>query len=89
MQKAYEAQKGWRTTPVKDRAAIITKFVQAFVAKKEEIALELTKQMGRSGSLPPSHFGSFSRRLKWNILDLDLSPRPPERSRAPLTGRPT
>lgn len=47
MQKAFEAQKQWRLTPVKDRVAVLNKFVAAFVAKKDEIALELTKQMGR------------------------------------------
>lgn len=45
--KSYEAQKKWRDTPVSERVNICRKFVEKFVEKREEIARELTMQMGR------------------------------------------
>lgn len=44
------AQKLWRQVPVKERVEYCRRFVAAFVAKKAEIARELTMQMGRYAS---------------------------------------
>jgi acyl-CoA reductase-like NAD-dependent aldehyde dehydrogenase len=41
------AQRDWATTPIAERAKLCTAFVEAMLAKKAEIATELTWQMGR------------------------------------------
>ncbi|MGS2723927.1 aldehyde dehydrogenase family protein [Porticoccus sp. GXU_MW_L64] len=45
--KAQNAQQDWRTQSVAERAALCRQFVAAFVSKKDEIAQELSLQMGR------------------------------------------
>ena len=37
----------WKKVPVKERVQIMTKFIDAFVAEKVNISIELTLQMGR------------------------------------------
>ncbi len=44
---AHRAQPAWRRTPVAERVAAVERFCQAFLAKREEIGEELTRQMGR------------------------------------------
>ena len=44
---ARSAVKAWRTTPVAERARLLTKAVDAFVGRKEAIAEEITRQIGR------------------------------------------
>ena len=44
---AARAQARWRQVPIAERAAAVTAFVDAFVAKRDEIAAEITLQMGR------------------------------------------
>ncbi len=41
------AQRAWRNVPVEQRAAICRKFCDAFEAKKDAVAIDLTWQMGR------------------------------------------
>ena len=50
--RAAEAQALWRKVPVKERIEYCRRFVTAFVSKKADIALELTKQMGRYNLAP-------------------------------------
>jgi acyl-CoA reductase-like NAD-dependent aldehyde dehydrogenase len=45
---AARAQKAWREVPVAERAAILGRAVDAFVARRDEIAPELTWQAGPS-----------------------------------------
>ncbi|CAG8560805.1 10190_t:CDS:2 [Acaulospora colombiana] len=47
IKRSKDAFLSWKKVPVKERAIIVSKFVDAFVAKREEIAKELTMQMGR------------------------------------------
>ncbi len=49
---ADTAFKTWKQTTLADRAAILTKFVDAFCADKDEIALELSHIMGRCDHTP-------------------------------------
>ncbi|CAG8438896.1 6684_t:CDS:10 [Diversispora eburnea] len=37
----------WKKVPIEERIRIVSKFIKAFVDKKDEIAEELTRQMGR------------------------------------------
>ncbi|MFV2032890.1 MAG: aldehyde dehydrogenase family protein, partial [Gammaproteobacteria bacterium] len=54
---AVEAQKTWKNTPIAKRQALCSKAVDAFVARKAEIAEELTWQMGRPISQAPGEIG--------------------------------
>ena len=47
LDRAVSAQREWRAVPVAQRAAICRKFCDAFEAKKDAIAIDLTWQMGR------------------------------------------
>jgi len=47
LDRARAAQKQWKTCPLGERKALCSKAVDAFVAKKDEIAGEITWQMGR------------------------------------------
>jgi acyl-CoA reductase-like NAD-dependent aldehyde dehydrogenase len=59
---AAKAQQSWRRTPLAERLAIATRFVDAFVAKGPEIALELSWQMGRPSSQTPGEVRGFEER---------------------------
>jgi len=50
---ARAALPAWRATPLAERAALCTAFVDAFVSRRDEIAREITLQMGR----PVAHAG--------------------------------
>ncbi|MFQ5994880.1 MAG: aldehyde dehydrogenase family protein [Acidiferrobacterales bacterium] len=62
---AAKAQVAWKQTPIAERAAICTRFVDAFVAKKTEIAPELSWQMGRPICAAPSELRSFEERARY------------------------
>jgi len=47
LDRAKRAQQAWRQVPVAERAAILNRFCDLFEAQRDEIALELTWQMGR------------------------------------------
>lgn len=47
LQAADTAFKTWKQTTLQDRVAVLTKFVDALCADKDEIALELSHLMGR------------------------------------------
>ena len=59
---AVKAQASWRRTPLSERLAIATRFVDAFIAKGPEIALELSWQMGRPSSQTPGEVRGFEER---------------------------
>jgi len=61
------AQRQWKNTPIADRQALCTKAVDAFVARKAEIAEELTWQMGRPISQAPGEVGGFEERARYMI----------------------
>ncbi|MCB6182882.1 aldehyde dehydrogenase family protein [Leeia sp. TBRC 13508] len=64
---AVSAQKTWKTASIADRAAILSKGVDNFVANKEQIALELTRQMGRPIRYTPGEVGGFEARARHMI----------------------
>ena len=64
---AAAAQRQWKNTPIADRQALCTKAVDAFVARKTEIAEELTWQMGRPISQAPGEVGGFEERARYMI----------------------
>jgi acyl-CoA reductase-like NAD-dependent aldehyde dehydrogenase len=77
---AVKAQKQWKNTPIAQRQAICSKAVDAFVARKAEIAEELTWQMGRPISQAPGEVGGFEERARYmiEIADSALADLKPE-----------
>ena len=81
--KARAAQSHWRHVPVAERAAICGRFVDAFVARADEIAVELSWQMGRPLSHAPGELRGFEERARHMIAtaaaalaDIDVGDKP-------------
>jgi acyl-CoA reductase-like NAD-dependent aldehyde dehydrogenase len=64
---AREAQTAWRRVPVAERAAACTRFVDAFVSRTEEIAEEITWQMGRPVGQSPGEVRGLEERARHMI----------------------
>ncbi|CAG8634261.1 14520_t:CDS:10 [Funneliformis mosseae] len=67
IERSYAAFQSWKKVPVKERVQILSKFVDAFVAKKENIAMELTLQMGRPIKYAPSEINGTEERARYMI----------------------
>ncbi|MSO84681.1 MAG: aldehyde dehydrogenase family protein [Rhodospirillales bacterium] len=65
--RAAQAQKEWKKVPLAERARLLLKAVEAFVAKKEKIAEEITWQMGRPIGQAPSEVRGFEDRARTMI----------------------
>jgi acyl-CoA reductase-like NAD-dependent aldehyde dehydrogenase len=82
MERARKAQAVWRRVSLSERAAICTRFVDAFVARKQAIAEEITRQMGRPVSQSPGEVRGVEERSRHMIAiaaealaDIDAGPR--------------
>ena len=67
LRRAREAQVRWRRVPVRERAEICTRFVDAFTAKTDEIAEEISWQMGRPVSQSPGEVRGLEERARYMI----------------------
>jgi acyl-CoA reductase-like NAD-dependent aldehyde dehydrogenase len=67
LERAVRAQKAWREVPVGERAVILGRAVDAFVARRDEIASELTWQMGRPVRFTPNEVNGFEERARYMI----------------------
>jgi acyl-CoA reductase-like NAD-dependent aldehyde dehydrogenase len=79
---ARDAQRGWRSVAVEERARILGRFCEAFEAKRAEIARELTLQMGRPIRYAPNEVRGTLERARYMIaiapralLDIDVGPK--------------
>lgn len=59
---AAEAFQSYRKTTLKERQAIVRKFLDALMAKKDELGEELTVQMGRPISYTPGEVATAVKR---------------------------
>ena len=59
----------WKNTPIAERQALCSKAVDAFLAQREEIARELSWQMGRPQSQTPSEVAGFEERAR-HMIDI-------------------
>jgi acyl-CoA reductase-like NAD-dependent aldehyde dehydrogenase len=82
LERARSAQAAWRRVPLDERAAIVTRFVDAFVARKQQIAEEITRQMGRPIAQSPGEVRGFEERARYMasiapeaLADLDGGPK--------------
>ncbi|MFL5142487.1 MAG: aldehyde dehydrogenase family protein [Microvirga sp.] len=81
LERARKAQAGWRRRAVEERAASMSAFVDAFVARRDEIAAEITWQMGRPIRYTPGEVRGFEERARHMIAVApqalaDLEPEP-------------
>jgi len=81
--RAVAASRAWRDTDLATRAAICRRFCDAFESRREEIALELTWQMGRPLRYTPNEVRGTLERARYMIeiapealADLDPGPKP-------------
>ena len=65
--RARAAQAAWRHTPLAERQALLSAAVDAFVAKKTEIAEEIAWQMGRPVGQCPGEVAGFEERARHMI----------------------
>jgi len=65
--KAADAHKHWKKLSVSERAVYCTKAVNAFVAKKDVIAEEITRQMGRPIRYAAGEVAGLEERARYMI----------------------
>jgi acyl-CoA reductase-like NAD-dependent aldehyde dehydrogenase len=82
LDRARIAQRAWRTVAVAERARILERFCDLFEAKREEIASELTWQMGRPSRYAPNEVRGTLERARHMIAiapqalaDIDAGPK--------------
>jgi len=81
---AVKAQKAWKRVPVAERAAICRRMAEWCVARSDELATELSWQMGRPVSQSPGELkrGFHERALymcntaESALADLQIEPKP-------------
>jgi acyl-CoA reductase-like NAD-dependent aldehyde dehydrogenase len=82
LERARLAQRSWRTVPVSERALLLNRFCDLFEAQRDEIARELTWQMGRPSRYAPNEVRGTLERARHMIAiaphalaDLDAGPK--------------
>jgi acyl-CoA reductase-like NAD-dependent aldehyde dehydrogenase len=80
--RAHQAQRAWRAVSIEERARILTRFCAEFERHTEEIALELTWQMGRPIRYTPNEVRGTLERARYMIeiapralADVDVGPK--------------
>jgi acyl-CoA reductase-like NAD-dependent aldehyde dehydrogenase len=67
LDSAQRAQAAWAALPLATRCEILTKAVDAFVAKTNDIAAEITWQMGRPIRYTPGEVRGFEERARYML----------------------
>lgn len=67
LERAAAAQRGWARVPLAERRAVLSRFVDAMLARKAQIAEEITWQMGRPIRQSPGELGGFEERSRYMI----------------------
>src|SRR5687768_3045275 len=82
LERARKAQRAWRNVPIVERAQILNRFCDAFEARRDEIAGELTWQMGRPSRYAPNEVRGTLERARHMIAiaptalaDIDAGPK--------------
>ena len=82
LDRARKAQREWRAASIEQRAAILNRFCDVFESKRDEIALELTWQMGRPIRYSPNEVRGTLERARHMIAiapsalaDIDAGPK--------------
>jgi acyl-CoA reductase-like NAD-dependent aldehyde dehydrogenase len=64
---AEMARATWRFVPVVERQAVLSRFVDAILSKRDELAQEITWQMGRPIAQSPGELKGFEERARYMI----------------------
>lgn len=83
-EEAAKAQAAWKLVPLHERAALLTRFVDAFTAMKDEIVPELAWQMGRPIAYGAGEVAGFADRAT-RMIDAAAGALEPVRP-APIDG---
>ena len=82
MENARQAQTRWKRVALEERIDIVNRFIDAFIARKEAIAEEITWQMGRPISQSPGEVRGFEERARYmvsiaaiSLADIDPGPK--------------
>ncbi len=82
LKRARAAQQSWRRVPLAQRIAAVNRFIDAFVAKKDAIAEEITWQIGRPVGQSPGEVRGFEERARYmvsiaeaSLADIDAGPK--------------
>jgi acyl-CoA reductase-like NAD-dependent aldehyde dehydrogenase len=67
LERATAAQAKWKRLPLAERTAILTRFIDAFVARKQQIAEEISWQMGRPVGQSPGEVRGFEERARYMV----------------------
>ena len=65
--KAHQASTLWKNLPLKERVILLSKMVDQFVANKEEICEQISRQMGRPIKFCGSEVNGFEERARHMI----------------------
>jgi acyl-CoA reductase-like NAD-dependent aldehyde dehydrogenase len=83
LSRAAAAQRDWRAVSLAERMAVCARMVDAFVARRDEIAREISWQMGRPIAHAPGEVRGFEERARHMIAlapealaDEDPGPKP-------------
>lgn len=83
LENARLAQRLWRTVPMAERAAILQRFCDGFESHRDDIAVELSWQMGRPIRYAPNEVRGMLERARHMIAiapealaDIDVGPKP-------------
>ncbi|MGE3968944.1 MAG: aldehyde dehydrogenase family protein, partial [Dongiaceae bacterium] len=79
---AHKAAREWKHVSMAERQKLLTKAVDAFVGRKDEIAEELTRQIGRPIGQSPGEIRGFEERSRYmieiaprSLADIDVGPK--------------
>ncbi|MFO1349907.1 MAG: aldehyde dehydrogenase family protein [Gammaproteobacteria bacterium] len=67
LERAAHAQLEWKRVPLAERSVLLSRAVDAFVARKADIATEISWQMGRPVSQSPGEVRGFEERARYMI----------------------
>jgi acyl-CoA reductase-like NAD-dependent aldehyde dehydrogenase len=67
LERARSAYLAWASTPLEQRCEILIRAVDAFVARRDDIAAEITWQMGRPISHSPGEVRGFEERARYML----------------------
>ena len=72
LSRAQQAQHAWRNVEVRERAKVLSRFCDEFERRTQEIATELTWQMGRPSRYTPNEVRGTLERARYMI---DIAPQ--------------
>ena len=83
LERGRRAQAGWKRTPLAERKACVERFVAYFEGHRDEVAWEITRQMGRPIAHSPGEIRGLAERARYMasvaedaLAELAADPKP-------------